>query len=513
MPKDTLHRLIQTLSVSEKGYYTKAKGDSHYTALFDAMNKLEEYDRSALEKRLSKHEDLLKHIAKYKNDTYQDIIKVMRSYKQEKDRSVDVRLKVYLVDINFLIERGMYENAMKIIQDARKLATKYEKYETILEIIHHERGLVKRLHDKDFIEMTDVLITEKNRLMSIVNDESRYNDILYFLYSAWQRLPNPDDKLRRQYLNKLMSDELVADKERAVSFVSQYRYCQIHAMYNHLIGNKEEAYKYYKKVLDCWDDYPYQKSEHMLTYVSHINNYLNVCVELKKHDAFEKVLDKAKREIKPRNPHEEAVVFEQLYHLELFYNLNRADFDRLEDCISDIQPKLKKYSGRMDTSSALAFQMNMALVLFFLGKYEEAFEGFDVIIKQKLRTRIDSQCCAWMFKLAIAYEMQDENFDNLYRAAQRFFRKISKKETKEVYSLCLEYMYKLNNAATLDTKSTYVEFKIKLKELSLDNKQQAIGLDEMLIWVEHMTSNVSMIELLKEHYYVENKTETTQAVV
>jgi len=310
-----------------------------------------------------------------------------------------------------------------------------------------------------------------------------------------------------------MSDELVTDKERAISFVSQYRYCQIHAMYNHLIGNKEEAYKYYKRVLDCWDDYPYQKSEHMLTYISHINNYLNVCVELKKYEAFEKVLDKAKREVQPRNPHEEAVVFEQLYHLELFYNLNRADFDRLEDCISDIQPKLKKYSGRMDTSSALAFQMNMALVLFFLGKYEEAFEGFDVIIKQKLRTRIDSQCCAWMFKLAIAYEMQDENFDNLYRSAQRFFRKISKKETKEVYSLCLEYMYKLNNAAALDTKSTYVEFKIKLKELSLDNKQQAIGLDEMLIWVEHMTSNVSMIELLKEHYYVENKTETTQAVV
>lgn len=512
MPKDTLHRLIHTLSISEKGYYTKAKGDSHYTALFDAMNKMEEYDRTALEKRLSKHKDLLKHIAKYKNDTYSDIIKVMRSYKQEKDRSVNVRLKVYLIDINFLIERGLYENAMKIIQDARKLATKYEKYEVLLEIIHHERSLVKRLYDKDFIEMTDVLITEKNRVMSIVNDESRYNDILYFLYSAWQRLPNPDDKLRRQYLNKLMNDELVIDRERAISFISQYRYYQIHAVYNHLIGNTKEAYSYYKEVLDCWDDYSHQKNEYMLTYVSHIHNYLNMCVELKKHDDFEQVLNKAKKEIKPRNPHEEAVVFEQLHYLELFYHMNRANFDKLDDFISSIQPKLNKYAGSMETSSAHALRTNMAIILFFMGKHEEAFSGLNTVIKQKLRTRIDTQCCAWMLKLAISYETQDENFENLYRSAQRFFRKISKKEIKDVYSLCMEYMYKLNNAAALDLKYMYIEFKTKLEELYRDNKQHAVGFYEMLVWVEHMINNKPMIEIFREHH-IEIKTETTQVAV
>jgi len=497
MPKDTLHRLIHTLSVSEKGYYTKAKGDSHYTTLFDAMNKLEEYDRTALEKRLSKHKDLLKHIAKYKNDTYSDIIKVMRSYKQEKDRSVNVRLKVYLIDINFLIERGLYENAMKLIQDARKLAAKYEKYEVLLEIIHHERSLVKRLYDKDFIEMTDVLITEKNRVMSIVNDESRYNDILYYLYSAWQRLPNPDDKLRRQYLNKLMNDELVTDQERAVSFISQYRYYQIHAVYNHLIGNIKEAYKYYKKVLDCWDDYSHQKSEYMLTYISHIHNYLNICVELKKHDDFEKVLNKAKKEIKPRNPHEEAVIFEQLYYPELFYYLNKADFEQLDIFITSIQPELKKYSGKMNTPIAHVFHITLTIALFFMGKYEEAFEGFDALNKQKLRTRIDIQCCSWILKLVISYEQQDDSFDNLYRSAQRFFRKISKKEIKEVYSTCLEYLYKINNAPLSEIKPLCMDLNTKLKEF--DSKQRAVGFNEILIWTEHIIDNVSMAQVLEKY--------------
>ncbi len=497
MPKDTLHRIIHTLSVSEKGYYTKAKGDSNYTILFDAMNKMEEYDRATLEKRLNKHKDLLKHIAKYKNDTYSDIIKVMRSYKQERDKSVNVRLKVYLIDINFLIERGLYENALKYINDAKKLATKYEKYEILLEIIHHERGLVKRLYSKDFIDMTDNLIKEKNNMMSIVNDESRYNDILYFLYSAWQRLPNSDDKLRRKYLDGLMNDELLTDEERAISFISQYRFYQIHAVYNHLIGNIPKSHKYYKRVLDCWDDYPYQKSEHMLTYVNHIHNYLNSCVRLKAHESFETVLDKAKKEIKARNPHEEAVIFEQLYNPEFFYYLNRADFDKLDNIILDVKSKLKKYSGKMNTSTAHIFRITLNIALFVMGKYEEAFEGFDAVIKQKLRTRIDTQCCSWVLKLAIAYERQDDSFDNLYRSAQRFFNKISKKEIREVYSICLEYLYKLNNTPPLEVKEMCMKFKSVLEEQFEDNEQHVVGLDEMLLWLEHIMTGKTMVKILK----------------
>ena len=308
-----------------------------------------------------------------------------------------------------------------------------------------------------------------------------------------------------------MSDELVMDRERAVSFISQYRYYQIHAVYNHLIGNNDEAYKYYKRVLDCWDDYSHQKNEHMLTYVSHIHNYLNICVVLEEYDAFEKILEKAKKEIKPRNPHEEAVVFEHLHYPELLYLMNGTHFEKLDKFISEIQPKLKKYSGRMDTSAEHAFHCNITIILFLMGKYKEAFEGCNVIIRQKLRTRIDTQCCAWILKLAVSYEEQDDNFDNLYRAAQRFFRKISKKEIKEVHSLCLEYIYKLHNTPTLNVRSMCVEFKLKLEELYLDSQQHTVGLQEMLIWIEHIISDTSMLELLKQRN-TKSRIETTQAM-
>jgi len=79
MSKDTLHQLIHTLTSPEKRYYMKSKGNSHQTVLFSAMNKIEEYDYATLEKKLNKHKDVLKHIAKYKHDTLADIIRTMRT--------------------------------------------------------------------------------------------------------------------------------------------------------------------------------------------------------------------------------------------------------------------------------------------------------------------------------------------------------------------------------------------------------------------------------------------------
>ncbi len=499
MPKDTLHQLIHTLTSTEKRYYMKSKGDSHQTLLFGAMNKIDEYDDTLLEKKLNKHKEVLKHINKYKHDTLTDIIRTMRTHRQDKNESVNVRLKVYLMDIDFLIERGLYEYASKYIREAKKLAVKYEKYEVILELIQYERGLIKRLYSKDYIEMTDILIKEKNNIMSIINDESRYNDILYFLYSAWQRLPNSNDKLRRKYLDKLMDDELLLTEERAVSFISQYRFYQIHASYNTLINDIEKAYIYYKKVIDCWNDYPHQKFEYRLSYVWHIHNYLGTCIRLNNDIEFEKMLNKVKKEIIPQTPHEETIVLETLYRPELLYYLNKADFDKLGTFISTLQPKLDRYLDKMRTSSAQGFQINITMTLFFMGKYKKAFQGFDRIIKQKLRTRIDIQCCSWILKLAIAYEAEYDNFDNLYRAAQRFFKKISPKEINSFYPLCLQYLYKLNNAPLSETKQIFINFNTVLEELYKDKTQHTFGLNELTVWTEYIISKKPMTDIIRFH--------------
>ncbi len=497
MSKDTLHQLIHSLSTFEKGYYIKSKEDSHLTTLFNAMNKLEVYDKAVLEKRLSKHPEIVRHLAKYKNDTYTDIMKVMRSYRQEKAPNVETRLRVYLADINFLIERGLHENAMKLIKDAKKLARKYEKYNIILEIIRYEIDLSKRLYDKGYIEITRTLIEEEKQVMSMLNDECRYNEMTHLIDIAFQRSPDSNSQSRTEYLNKLMNDELLVSEERAVSFASQYQYHTIYALYYDMTGDLQKRYKHRKKIVDCWDVHPHQKHENIRSYTSSIYNYLTVCVELKKHKIFERLSDKLKKEIKPKNPYEEAIVFQRVYYSQLYYYILRGDFDKLASLIVEIQPLLKKYEKAMVSKNVYVFKIAIAYTLFVMGKYDEAYKNYNDLIKQKLPVRIDLQCNAWLFRLIIAYEQGHDNFDNVYRSTQRFFDKINPEEVGKVHLLVMEFLHRLTRSALSETKALYIEYQSTLQVLQGNEIRPTEGLNEILIWIEYMITKESQMDIYK----------------
>lgn len=497
MSKNALHQLIHSLSTFEKGYYIKSKENSHLTTLFKAMNKLEVYDKAALEKRLLKHPELLKHLAKYKNDTYTDVMRVMRSYRQEKRPSVDIRLRVYLTDIAFFIERGLYESAMKLLKDAKKLAMKYEKYKTILEIIHHEIYLSISLDDKRYIEITHTLLEEEKQVLSIINDERRYTEIRKLMDLVYQGSLNNMSENRIAHLDELMSDELMKNKERAVSFISQYRYYSIHALYHDMMGNLQQSYEYEQKTLDCWDANSHQKYNYIQTYVGCVFNFLTTCVRLKEYAVFERLSARVKKEIKPKNPYEEALLT-RVYFAELEYYLSRANFDKLDTLITEIKPMLKKASKIIIEKDLYIYRAVTSWALLIMGKYEESYEDCSNLIKQKLPIRIDVQCLVRLFKLMIAYELGYDDFDNLYRATQRFFQKNNPEEIEEAYSLFVEFLYRISHSLLSETKALFVECQLALQQLYDSDKRPAPHLAEILIWIKHIITKESMMDIYKK---------------
>ncbi len=498
MPKDALHQLIHSLSASEKGDYIRSKGDSHLTTLFKAMNKLEVYDKAVLEKRLLKHPELLKHLHKYKNDTYSDLMRSMRSYRQEKDHRVEARLRVNLSDIVFLMERGLYENAMKLLQDTKKLGLKYERYEDILKIIDYEITLSKRLYAKGYIETIRALVEEKRKLVSILHVEYQYAELNHLINLANQRNPNASSESRLQYLNKFIQDELLVNKGQTVSFVSQRLYHSAYALYYNMVGDSKEKYTHRKKIVECWDAHPHMKQENIHFYTASLYNYLIACVELKEYKTFEQQLDKMKKEVKPRNLHEKVIVFQRVYYSQLFYYYGIADFNKLDTLVAEIQPRLKKYAKVMEAKDVYAFKASIANILFIMDKKKESYKIYSEITKQKLSIRIDLLCDAWLCKLAIAYDLEDDNFDNLYRSAQRFFHKIEQEETEAVYPLFMEFINRVNRSAESEKKALCTEYRSALLKLKDGNARSTVGLNKLSIWMEHLLTNESQIELYQK---------------
>ncbi len=498
MTKDALHQLIHSLSASEKGYYIKSKGDSHLVTLFNAMNKLETYNKAALKKRLSKHQDLLKHLAKYKNNAYSDIMRAMRTYRQEKEPNIDTRLRVYLADIAFLTERGLFESAMKTIRTAKKLSTKYEKYKILLEIIHHEIDLSKRLYSKGYIEITRALIEEEKKIMSVFNDEQRYKELSHLAYLAIQQNPQPTSQKDIQYINELRNDELLTNKERAISFASQYRYHFIHALFYEILDDFPQVYKHRKEIMDSWDKYPHIKDVDVKSYTACMFNYLSVCIRLKKGAVIEQLLTKLKKEIKPKNPYEEGIMFQRVYYTELFYYYESADFEKLDTLITEIQPLLKKNAKAMTGEEIYTFKSAISYILFLMGKYEEAYKSYGEVVKQKFPIRLDFLRSAWLVRLMVAYEDEYDNFDNLYRATQRFFDKIAKEEVKEEDRLFMKFLSEVARSPSSEAKVLFADYKSRLEELEKSSKRAVRSPSTILIWMEHMITKKSMVEIYKK---------------
>lgn len=502
MPKDDLQELINTLSSAEKRYYTSAKGGEGYNViLFNTINSMQEYDKQLLKKKLNKNPELVKNLSKYKTDTYVDILRELRTYREDKYKSVDVRLKVWLTNADLLIERGLYKRAIDYTRKARQLAEKYDKYIVLLEIIEKERELIRSLNYKDRLEKRSKLVEEKSRILGIINDEHRYNDISSALYAEFRRMPATGES-RQKKLDAIIDDEIVRDKTRVISFTSQYRYMQIKATHALLLGDREKAHQYYVKAIECWERHPHQRDEYTRVYVEQYFNYLNSLIRTGRHEEYERAMQIVKAKIMSKNIHEQVMIFQRLSYSELLYHLNRGNVERLLELLEETEQKLKRYEGKVTIPMNHSFQNMRAQILFFCHKYEEALREFQKITSNKDINRIDIKCAAWIFQLAIAYENGDEDdidfFKNTCRSARRYFSKLKTEDNlNEVYNICTDRLHKLDKAALGDRRAMCIAFKEELEALNEIPEKRCIGLEEMIIWLKSIIIRKSMLDILK----------------
>ena len=94
--KDHLFQLIQSMSSSEKRYFKRnaliAKdADANYLKLFDALNKMQEYDEAALKKK-----PFVKHFASERKYLYEAILRSLRNYCKEE--SIRTQIFDLLID-------------------------------------------------------------------------------------------------------------------------------------------------------------------------------------------------------------------------------------------------------------------------------------------------------------------------------------------------------------------------------------------------------------------------------
>ena len=126
---EKLYLLISRLTASEKGYLNKrfkaSNPNSNILKLFIAINKFKPSDDKALRSRI-KDKYILNNFSIVKNQLFDRILRIQRDYRGEKGKLREVLL--ILEDIEFLFEKGIHDECLKMIKKAIKICDNNEFY-------------------------------------------------------------------------------------------------------------------------------------------------------------------------------------------------------------------------------------------------------------------------------------------------------------------------------------------------------------------------------------------------
>ena len=440
-PNPDLHRLIKSLSKSEKRYfkiyasqYAKSS-KSNYLRLFDAIDRQDVYDEAVLKKRFHK-EKFTKHLSSEKNYLFQMVMKSLRAYQRE--NSMAVTLSELILESEILEERGLYGRSDKVLAKAEKLAGESEAHWIMLEILDRRRVLLKARELKRPQENLKLLVERKNEVLEMIANRYLYQDLYDELFlAARMRLDGP----RREILERLTyhyQDSDLIQQHPPNSFFAQLFSRNLLALYQRLNGNRTACKQAFTQAVALWEAHPKMQQLLPQRYKIALSNCLAACMSDDDFPPMPALISKIKA-IPDTTFDRAAENFQNTSLWELVYHFNTGDLEAAIATVPEIEAGLDRYKGKVNAARRLTLLFNTAMVFFMAERPSDCLKFTNRILDTgSIPHRRDIQRAAHLFQLLLHLELG--NFDlleYLLRSTKRYFKQAGEPSPLESTTLDL----------------------------------------------------------------------------
>ena len=426
--KDYLFHLIKAMSKSEKRYFTldaqkSGRKDSKYLELFQAINGMTEYDETKLKKKFPKN------LASDKGYLYEAILRSMRDYRSAKSRTAQIKQMV--LDSKYLYERGLYKQSEARLGEAQEMARQLDDQFSLLEINKEKLNLAWETKKQNFDKKITQLIGQKDYNIGAINEELKYLDICYALSSKFfeqKELEAHEDKvaLSKQFPADLFDEQCIPQSEQA-----QRRFYQSKAVYYQLLGDFDQMYYNYRKVVDWWEANPLLKEEEFYRYIKDVSNLLHAC-STKGHFELIPDLTEQLQKDQPSNAHDQNVIFQKVAMYSLLYHINLGVAEGADKRIEEIEKGLQEH--KLSPVTRLIITVNTSILQFILENYDDCQVWIQKVLKEFKQTAPrDIQVGSRLLYLFTILEKDDiAQTDATIRSVQR---QLNQKEGLECFQL------------------------------------------------------------------------------
>ena len=508
---DILFQLVHSLEKSEKRNFklyvkrSSANEDLKIIELFDALDKLTEYDETLLLKRLPSIKK--PQLSNIKVHLYKQLLASLRVLKSAE--SIDLQLNEQLDYARILYNKGLYQQSLKILEKLKDTAKSHYKYNFLTQVIAWEKK-IETLHvEKSIQERAESLALEADEVNVRVEMVVKLSNLALQLYSWYINNGHARNQKDEQAVKRFLFDNLPKDAHEQTGFYEKLYLSQCYCWYTYIRQDYIMYYRHSQQWVDLFDEQQIMIKVETGYYIKGIHNLLNAHFDLRNYQKFDVTLRKFERfaESSIANKHDN-------HRVQTFIFINSAKLNRHFmygtfaeglSLVPKIEEKLVEYAQYIDNHRVLVFNYKIASLYFGSGDYSTCIDYLQKIINDNLDMRSDLQCYARLLHLMAHFELGNfEIMDSLTKSVYRFMSKMQNLTVVE------EAMFKfLRGSFHMSRHQLRPEFEkflgqIKKLEKSRFETRSFAYLD-IISWVESKVYEKTLSAIIKEKYLESKK--------
>ncbi len=464
---DTLFQLIHTLEKAEKRNFklyikrSSSKEDLKIIELFDALDKLNEYDETLLFKKLTSIEK--PQLANTKVHLYKQLLASLRLLKSTD--SIDMQLNEQLDYARILYNKGLYMQSLKILEKLKEIAKEHYKYNFLTQVISWEKK-IETLHiTRSMQDKGMMLAQEAVEVNNRVDMVARMSNLALQLYSFYIENGHARNEKDEKVVKKFFYENLPANADDQTGFYERLYLYQSYTWYAFIRQDFLMYYRYAKKWADIFEEQPLMKKVETGYYIKGMHNLLNAHFDLRNLQGFEIVLKQfkefSKTALANRHDNHRVQTFVYIHSSMLNQHFMQGTFSEGLKMVPELEEKLHEHALYLDQHRILVFNYKIATLYFGSGNYGIAIDYLQKIINENVDLRYDLQCYARLMHLMAHYELGNfEIIDSLVKSVYRFMAKM------ENLTMVEEEMFKfLRNSFAMPRSKVRTELEAFLKKI------------------------------------------------
>ncbi len=503
---DILFALVKSLEKAEKRnfklYITRSSGksDLKVVQLFDALDKLDDYDELLLLKKLKSVEK--PQLANLKSHLYKQILSSLRLLKSTE--SIDMQLHEQIDFARILYNKALYHQSLKILDKVKELAYQHHQESYIIQAISLEKKIESLHITRSMQDRAAMLSKEAKRINEKRRNITRLSNLAMKLYSWYIKNGHARNLADEQEVIEQFRSNLERARNKEGGFYEDMYLYQCYTWYGFIRQDFLMYYRYTQKWVDLFEKEPVMKTIEPSHYIKGCHNLLNALFDLKFYSKNYTVLKSfeafANSPAARVNQNIEVYTFVYLHIAKLNRYISTGSFYKGVALVPELEKKVEQYQYYLDPHRVLVFNYKIATIYFANEDYETCIDYLRKIINDQPGLRNDLQCYARLLHLMAHYELGNtEIIESLIKSVYRFMAKMQNLTVTE------EAMFKFlkNSFYTPHNKlqPAFKKFYEQIKHLETNRfETRAYAYLDIFSWVEGKVEGKTIGQIIKAKY-------------